>query len=326
MLRMFPKSVHSDAPPAADRFTRRQLIGIGGVALIGTTFYTTAAYGAVVNREAPATFPHVEPGPLGAETVAGTSVATLGGGAKPIYVTRPGSTDPVEHSVADTLFWGDIMMEHAMFFVMLMPGPELAKPRSEAEQFQQRFANHLTRLRKARLTRSDYASFNNSTLDLVRSFIDYKRTMEEAQKTGRHRTLVWPSFFDHTRKEAERFSRRITQLGRGDTSYARAEVIPFWADKMEEHALFIAQLLDPDERSLIEAADDASKTFQKLEAQPASASPQAARKAVESIIDFKTAANKGIRAGAIQSIIHPALADHVRREAVRFKDELLRAA
>jgi hypothetical protein len=30
----------------------------------------------------------------------------------------------VEHSVADTLFSGDIMMEHAVFFAMLMPGPQ----------------------------------------------------------------------------------------------------------------------------------------------------------------------------------------------------------
>jgi hypothetical protein len=48
--------------------------------------------------------------------------------------------------------------------------------------------------------------------------------------------------------------------------------------------------------------------------------------AVQTIIDFKTAAEKGVRAGEIKSIIHPAVADHVRREAVRFKDELARAA
>jgi len=48
--------------------------------------------------------------------------------------------------------------------------------------------------------------------------------------------------------------------------------------------------------------------------------------AVNEIIDFKTAAEKGIQTGKIKSIIHPALADHVRREAVKFADELKRAA
>jgi hypothetical protein len=42
------------------------------------------------------------------------------------------------------------------------------------------------------------------------------------------------------------------------------------------------------------------------------------------VIDFKTAAVKGIQAGKIKSIIHPTLADHVRREAVKCSDELKR--
>jgi hypothetical protein len=44
------------------------------------------------------------------------------------------------------------------------------------------------------------------------------------------------------------------------------------------------------------------------------------------IIDFKTAAEKGIQTGKIRSIIHPTLADHVRREALKAADELKRAA
>ena len=63
--------------------------------------------------------------PFAQRIARGHHVGTLGGGSKPIYITRPGSTDPVEHSVADTLFSGDIMMEHALFFAMLMPGEDL---------------------------------------------------------------------------------------------------------------------------------------------------------------------------------------------------------
>lgn len=304
--------------------SRRRLVEMAGVTLVGTAFFGLTACAATGSAAAP--FPHIEPGPFGPETVAGASVGTLGGGSKPIYITRPGSTDPVEHSVADTLFWGDIMMEHAMFFVMLMPGADNARPRSEAEQFQRRFSDHLDRLRRSTLTYGDLASFNGSTLELARSFADYKAAMQRAQESGQYRTLVWPSFFDHTRKEAERFMRRIEQVTRGDVGYVRAEVVPFWADKMEEHAQFIAQLLDPDEQALIATADSASKTFGNLEANPGRGGPgDAAMKAVESIIDFKTAATRGIDTSQIQSIIHPALADHVRREAVRFKDELQRA-
>ena len=47
--------------------------------------------------------------------------------------------------------------------------------------------------------------------------------------------------------------------------------------------------------------------------------------AAETILDFKTKAARGIEAGRIKSIIDPRLADHVRREALKFVDELKRA-
>jgi hypothetical protein len=47
--------------------------------------------------------------------------------------------------------------------------------------------------------------------------------------------------------------------------------------------------------------------------------------AAETILDFKTKAARGIEAARIKSIIDPRLADHVRREALKFIDELKRA-
>lgn len=303
--------------------TRRQLVQIAGVTLVGTALLGTASH-AAADEMAP--FPHVETGPVRPEMVGGARIGSLGGGTRPIYITQPGSRDPAEHSVADTLFWGEQMMEHAMFFVMLMPGPENAAPRGQAQRFQRQFANHLARLRRARLDRRNYGAFNRETLRLTRSIIDYKRSMQRAQTSGRYRTLVWPTFFDHTRGEAERFAQRLEQLNRGDTTYSRAEVVPFWSDKMAEHASFIAHLLDPEERQLVEAAETTSETFRRLERAPGQrGASDSVMAAVEGIIDFKTAAERGIQTGQIRSIIHPALADHVRREAVRFQDELRRA-
>ena len=304
--------------------TRRQIVKAAGVTLIGTTVLGVGGVASAITKPSQQ-FPRVPTGPVRPVIVAGAKVGTLDSGAKPIYVTRPGSRDPVEHSVADTLFWGDIMMEHAMFFVMLMPGRELAGPRAEAEQFQRSFSAQIARLLNGRLDRSNYVEFNRSTLGLVRSFIEYKRRNEEGQSSGRLRSLVWPSFFNHTRKEAERFASRLEQLNRGDTFYVRSEVIPFWSDKMAEHALFIAHLLDIDQDPLIDAAENNNRLFRRLERNPFIGRRRALA-AVQQIIDFKTAAARGIETGQIKSIIHPALADHVRREAVRFKDELGRAA
>lgn len=317
---------NDSAPPKyATPVTRRQLVEVAGVTLVGVSLLgTTGCAPAVQALGAPA-FPHVETGPVAAATVAGVPVGTLNGGTKPIFVAPPGNLDPVVHSVADTLFWGEQMLEHAMFFVMLMPGPELAGPRGEAEAFQRQFTDHLARLRSSRLDRGNYAAFNATTIDLTNRLIGYKQRMEAEQTAGRIRSLVWPTFFAHTRNEGIRFATRLRQLNGGNAAFDRREVVPFWADKMEEHSLFVAHLLDPTEKTLKAAAETSADLFGKLEHAPVG-SKDPALAAAQTIINFKVAAEKGIQAGQIKSIIHPALADHVRREAVRFKDELMRAA
>ena len=75
---------------------------------------------------------------------------------------------------------------------------------------------------------------------------------------------LWPLFFEHTRHEAERHTRRLEQLGTGETAFDKKEVIAFWNHIMEEHARFVAQLLDPDEYELIDEATRASRVFQNL--------------------------------------------------------------
>jgi hypothetical protein len=247
------------------------------------------------------------------------------GGTKPTYLPEAGSNDHVAHSVAENLFWNEQMMEHARFFVMLMPGPELAGPRGRAERYQQTFAGQLERARSASLDRGNYAAFNRSTVELVKPYADFKHEMRDQQAAGRLQSLVWPSFFEHTAREAERFNRRLEQFTRGDTSTDMKEAAEFWTIIMGEHAGFIAHLLDPEENALIQKAMQTSDAFRRMHDNvPPSKEP--VEKAVDDIIDFKTAAEKGIQTGKIKSIIHPALADHVRREALKAADELRRAA
>ena len=116
----------NDNPESAERaapVTRRQLVEIAGVTLVGVSLAGTTGCASPMQALGLPAFPHVDTGPVTPATVAGVPVGTLNGGTKPIYVAPPGNLDPVAHSVADTLFWGEQMMEHAMFFVMLLPGP-----------------------------------------------------------------------------------------------------------------------------------------------------------------------------------------------------------
>jgi hypothetical protein len=307
----------SESNPSPSVITRRRVL-VSGTTLIAATVATACRTGRVPVSGAStpvATSPRT--GPEAARAMA------IQNGQKPVFVPEAGAKDPVSVSVADNLFWTDILMEHAKFFVMLMPGPELAQHRSEAERFQQAFAQQFERASTARLDASNYRTLNQSTIELAKPFIDWKHRMQEAQSSGKLRSLVWPLFFEHTAREAERFVTRLQQFNTGQVEFDRAEVVGFWAQIMEEHAEFIAHLLDPQERMLIRAADKSAELFRNLRRDP-DARVKAAAEA-QAIIAFKTTAEKGIRDGHIKSIIDPALADHVRREAVKFKDELGRS-
>ncbi|MBA3689057.1 MAG: DUF2935 domain-containing protein [Chloroflexi bacterium] len=114
---------------------------------------------------------------------------------------------------------------------------------------------------------------------------------------------------------------------------------------MEEPARFIVHLLDPDEFELIEKAMSASNIFRSLggdsvggtvdalaaehgavlESLANHPDVEAVMSAVQSILDFKTQAVRDIEAGRIKSIIESRLADHVRREALKFLNELKRS-
>jgi Domain of unknown function (DUF2935) len=254
---------------------------------------------------------------------ANVQAKTESGGTKPVYVPAEGTKDPAAIAHADILFWSDILSEHGMFFAMLMPGKELAQQRAQAEKFQAAFGQHFKKAQGTKLDKANLASFANETITAVKPFIDFKHRMHEAQVKGTIHSLVWPLFFEHTAHEAERFIKRLDMLAKGNSEYERVEVVGFWTEIMGEHADFVAHLLDPQEEKLHAQAMKTADDFKKLKAQPpASTDPVMA--AANAIHDFKVTAEKGIAAGQIKSIIHPALADHVRREAVKFIDELKR--
>ena len=220
------------------------------------------------------------------------------------------------------------------------------KERAEALRFQTTFGQLYERIDTAGPPdRSDVKTFTAQMTEPIKEFIDYKAGLGEAQTTGKLRSLVWPLFFDHTRHEAERWERRFDDLGRGESDFDRKEVVAFWTNIMDEHSRFVAHLLDPDEFELIEKAfstanvfrhladDSVGGTVEALAQEPGTVIDSLARNpdvdavmsAAQTILDFKTQAVRDIEAGRIKSIIEPRLADHVRREALKFLNELKRA-
>jgi hypothetical protein len=265
---------------------------------------------------------------------------------KVVILPNADDKDPSNHAWADARFATDILSEHGLFFALLMP-EELAKEeRAEALTFYREFGEmHRQIAADKPPERGAVKPFLGRIREKVMPFIEYKRRLGDAQRSGKLRSLVWPLFFDHTRHEAERWERRFNTLASGEVEFERKEVVTFWTNIMDEHARFVAHLLDPDEYALIEKAFKTAEVFRKLQsdgvagavaaltAQPGTVvgslgqnpNADAVMSAAQTMLDFKTQAVRGIESAKIKSIIEPRLADHVRREALKFVNELKRA-
>lgn len=283
----------------------------------------------------------------------GLTVYTRSGGKeleqpyeKPVILPVADNNDPATHAWTDARFATDIMAEHGFFFALLMPQEVAGQERAEALRFSKVFADlHQQIDAAAPPERSELKRFANNVVEQIKPFIEYKARLGAAQRSGKLRSLVWPLFFDHTQHEAERWTRRLNSLAQGESELDRAEVTKFWTNIMDEHARFVAHLLDPDEYELIETAMKTSRVFADLHRggiggvvaaivhEPGTVvgslaqNPEtdAVLSAAQTILDFKTKAARDIEAARIKSIIDPRLADHVRREALKFVDELKRA-
>ena len=290
------------------RVTRRQMLTAGGAALVGLTFEGNALGRALAG--------------LAGQDAALPGVTTLTGAKKPVFVAAKGSTDPVAHSLAESLFWLDQEMEHARFFLMHMPSPDLDAQRAQVMRFQNDFTARLNSVRSGGADRANLSSFNRPTIELVRRFLDVKRRMEKAQESGQLKSLAWPTFFEHVALEGERFADRLEKFSAGKVEMDRSEVVGFWSRIMADHADFIAHLLDPEEKALVQKAMQTSGTWRAMKG----GSKDKVDDTLDSFIAFKKTAQAGVEAGQIKSIIHPLLADHVLREALKFSDELKRTA
>lgn len=301
--------------------TRRDLLKVGGLAILGGVVGGCAT-ATGINPAVPPLAKVIQDSSQTRTTAAAAGASVPLSGVepedKPTFV--PAARDPVAYSRADNLFWNDQLMEHVIFFQMLMPGPELDGPRRQAAELQRLLANQIKE--SSGIDAGNYIAFNRRSIDLAKRVSDYKKTMGEQQASGKMRSLVWTQFFEHTAREADRLAARLALYNRREIEYDRADLVEFWSKTMGEHSGFIAHLLEPTERLLIDQASRLEKAF--LREGFKQVPGDEVLKAAHEVLDFKTVGEKGIKSGKIKSIIHPSLASHVRREAVRFVDELKR--
>ena len=167
--------------PSNSKLSRRAMMKIGGMALVGV--WSQRELPAIAGRRQ-------RPG--GNPEVSG----------KAIFLPPDGSTDVAVHSRAENLFWTDVMMEHAGFFAMLMPGLELASQRGQAENFQRSFQ-----------TQHDHALPGGAIVLATEELIDFETTIEAGVNTGRIKSIIHPTLADHMRRETLKFVDELKRTG-----------------------------------------------------------------------------------------------------------------
>jgi hypothetical protein len=290
-------------------FSRRRLLALGGTAFLGSAM-------------------------LGAPRLQGAEeegvrqwIAGLTQSDDTTGITLPSEENRLALSLAENRFWNQVLMEHAQFFVMLMPTPRLSGPRSEAEKFMATFSDQLDDSRDTKLTAETVSKFNQTSADHARRFAEWKIRMRDEQAAGRLQSLVWPSFFQAAAMEAFRFATRLQNINGGKTALDRNEVVGFWLSDSSDHAAMIEHLLDPEEHRLAHLAKEASKKFNELRA----AKPQKqgdkdpVMDAARERVALEATIHQGIQDGRIHSIIQPIMSDHMHREGLRFIEELRHA-
>jgi hypothetical protein len=250
------------------------------------------------------------------------------------------------HAWADARFAVENMAEHAQFFALQMPQELAPREKAQAEQFEVKFKALFAKIVAEGPPQTNaLKAFCEAVVKEIKPFIAFKEACHEAQASGKLYCLVYPLVFEHTQREAQRWCLRLQGLGLGEPEYDRAEVSTFWTGSMDEDCRFIAHMLDPDEYGLIDACMKTSSVFRHLNrggtggvvgslaGEPGSVVVSLVKNqktyeilsCAEAVLDLKTKLCRDIEAGRVKSMLIPAMADHLRRESVKFVDELKRA-
>jgi DUF2935 family protein len=247
---------------------------------------------------------------------------------------------------ADARFCAENMAEHAQFFALQIPQGLAPREHEQAEQFEKKFKALFARIvAEGPPQPKALKTFCEAVIQEIKPFIAFKAACHEAQASGKLYCLVYPLAFEHTQQEAQRWCQRMQELSLGQADYDRVEVCEFWTRCMDQDCRFIAHMLDPDEYGMIDACMKTSSVFRHLNrggtggvvgamvGDPGSVVVSLVKNqksyeilsCAEAVLDLKTKLCRDIEAGRVKSMMIPAMADHLRRESVKFVDELKRA-
>ncbi len=171
---------------------------------------------------------------------------------------------------------------------------------------------------------------NSNAINLVKKTVNYKSKVLSNVLECRILNRNYPSLLEHVLEEAKLYMKILNALENFDEIPIKNELVEreiFWNHIMEEHSLFIRGLLDPEEKDLIDIANNLAYEFEKLTKEakevlkkglPHEKITKKSKEATKDIIKFKKAGTEGLINCEIKSLILPLLADHTLREAYHY--------
>jgi len=246
----------------------------------------------------------------------------------------------ISESIRLNHFFLRIMKEHALFLRLGLPceRQELIEAALFFEEAFNRLLERACRVQGVQAVKT----LNDESIRLTERFVKYKTDLLLMMLQCRLGGFNFPLLIDHVRREALYFIDHLETIQRGEmidpvTSLTFEE--SFWTRIMADHSKFIAHLLDPSERQLVERSEEFSEEFDNLRFQAEDFEsflcinpifvPSLGRFTNDVIMgttelrDFKALARDLIARCEIVSLIPELLADHVFREAQYFLEILI---
>ncbi len=175
----------------------------------------------------------------------------------------------INESLRQNRFWTQIMSEHALFIREGLPCTEIALI-EEARQLEQLFANLKARADQTPREQAAVCALNQEVIQALGRIIEFKTFVLKRMITCSLGGFNYPLLMDHIRREAIRFRVNLLKLNNNiQTPLAELalEEEIFWLRIMGDHAWFIAHLLDPSERPLVQRASEFGEKFETLRLQ-----------------------------------------------------------
>lgn len=178
-------------------------------------------------------------------------------------------TDFITESLRQNRFWTQIMSEHALFIREGLPCTETAFI-NEAIELQGLFAQLKARADQTPRDQAAVCALNRDVIQALNRIIDFKSAVLRRMITCQMGGFNYPLLIDHIRREAIRFRANLLKLNnniRTPIAELALEEEIFWLRIMGDHARFIAHLLDPSERPLVQRATQLGRDFETLRLQ-----------------------------------------------------------